>query len=138
MHLCPPSQLYLAISVIFIILGVIYNVNSSLLVMKVIFAALYTWILCIMCSKKLKELAWAFVLLPFVVIGSAFIYSPLNFKEGIEEEQKKEEVKKEEVKCKFNKETQLKEWCDSPECDPDPLNLPECMNVLFQTGQNNE
>ena len=81
MKICEPAKLYLALSVLSIILGIVYKVKTAFIVWKIVFAALYTWILSIMCKKRLSELAWVIVLLPFIAIGSSFIYSPVR--EGV-------------------------------------------------------
>ena len=75
MKICAPVKLYLAISVLFILVGFVFNalpIYAGLL--KALFVLLWSWILSILCRKGMKELAWAFVLLPFIMIGSAFIY----------------------------------------------------------------
>ena len=85
MKICAPAKLYLGFSVLSIILGIIYKVNTAFIIWKIVFAALYTWILSIMCKKRLSELAWAVVLLPFIAIGSMLIYRPMKYKEGLDE-----------------------------------------------------
>lgn len=79
MKICAPAQLYLGLSVLFILLGFITRmVSVNAVLMKLVFAGLWTWILSILCSKGMKELAWAFVLLPFIMIGSSFIYGGIH------------------------------------------------------------
>jgi len=78
MKICAPAKFYLVLSVLSIIIGIIYKVKTALVVWKIVFAALYTWILSIMCKKRLSELAWAIVLLPFIAIGSSLMYSSIR------------------------------------------------------------
>lgn len=76
MKICSPAKLYLAISMVFILVGFFSNtLPVYAFLSKIFFVCLWTWILSILCKKGMKELAWAFVLLPFIMIGSAFIYN---------------------------------------------------------------
>jgi len=79
MRICEPAQLYLGLSVLFILLGFITRmVSVNAILIKLLFTGLWTWVLSILCNKKMKELAWAFVMLPFVIIGSSIIYGGMG------------------------------------------------------------
>ena len=113
MRICAPAQLYLGLSVLCILLGFVTKMlSANAVLMKLVFAGLWTWILSILCSKGMKELAWAFVMLPFVIIGSSMIYGGIHLvgREGLDVEV-----------CKQSCE-------DNNAEDPDPVYLQKCKN----------
>ena len=82
--LCTPALLYLTISVAGILFSIFQNIGnlktynlgltsckvpSTILVflIKVLGIALWTWVLNLMCEDGYPEIAWFFVLLPFVI-----------------------------------------------------------------------
>lgn len=83
MKICEPAKVYLGISVLFILIGFLSkSISVYALLLKTFFVFLWVWVLSILCKKKMKELAWAFVLLPFITIGSAVIYGNKSYREG--------------------------------------------------------
>ena len=85
MRICNPAKAYLAIFVVYFIvkaLALYKSIKLSTSIVDIIIALFWTWVLSILCRKGMKELAWAFVLLPFIMIGSAFIYGGRVFREG--------------------------------------------------------
>ena len=90
-NLCPPAYLYLAISLISIIIMAIQNsgnVNmfclgsyscsvsstSLIFVIKLVYVLFWTWILNLMCRAGAETLSWIFVLLPFVIFFGVLFY----------------------------------------------------------------
>ena len=84
-NLCPPAKLYLAISVIALVIMAIQNlgslntyclgnysckVSSTLLifVVKIVYVLFWTWILNLICNAGLPMLSWFLVLIPFVIM----------------------------------------------------------------------
>ena len=75
MRICEPAKAYFVILVVYFIIKALFKVVTvQTFIVDLVVALFWTWILSILCRKKMKELAWAFVLLPFVIIGSSFIY----------------------------------------------------------------
>jgi hypothetical protein len=66
--LCAPAKLYFAIAVIAIIVGLFAKVELSILIVKLIFAFIWTWILGLLCKKGWSPLSWFLVLFPYIVI----------------------------------------------------------------------
>jgi hypothetical protein len=64
--LCTPAKIYLTIAFIVSIGALINGVDFIVIIVKMLFAGLWTYILNFMCKKGLKTLAWVIVLLPFV------------------------------------------------------------------------
>ena len=66
--LCAPAKLYFAIAVIAIIVGLFAKIDISVLIVKLIFAFIWTWILGLLCKKGWSPLSWFLVLFPYIVI----------------------------------------------------------------------
>ena len=66
--LCTPAKLYFALAILSILLGLFSGFNFMAILMKLIFAVIYTFILSWLCSKGWKGLSWFLVLLPYVLI----------------------------------------------------------------------
>lgn len=66
--LCAPAKLYFAIAVIAIIVGLFAKIELSILIVKLIFAFIWTWILGLLCKKGWSPLSWFLVLFPYIVI----------------------------------------------------------------------
>jgi len=64
--LCTPAKIYLTIAFIVSIGALINGVDFIVIIVKMLFAGLWTYILNFMCKKGLKTAAWVIVLLPFV------------------------------------------------------------------------
>jgi len=86
MRICEPAKAYFVILVVYFIIKALFKVVTvQTFIVDLVVALFWTWILSILCRKKMKELAWAFVLLPFVIIGSSFIYGGGVFREGLDD-----------------------------------------------------
>ena len=96
-NLCTPAYLYLVISVITIIVLFFQNVGNVdvyclgsyncmvsstplIFLIKIIYVIFWTWILNLMCNAGATNLAWFFVLLPFILM---FILIGLIFTSNI-------------------------------------------------------
>jgi hypothetical protein len=66
--LCTPAKLYFALAILSILLGLFGGFHFMAILMKLIFAVIYTFILGWLCKKGWKGLAWFLVLLPYVLI----------------------------------------------------------------------
>ena len=66
--LCTPAKLYFALAILSILLGLFSGFHFMAILMKLIFAVIYTFILGWLCKKGWKGLAWFLVLLPYVMI----------------------------------------------------------------------
>ena len=71
--LCTPAQLYLVLVVIGIIVGLFNHVSIMSVVMKLLFALLWTYLLNFLCAKGYAAVSWFLVLLPFIIIALAMI-----------------------------------------------------------------
>ena len=67
--ICTPAQLYLVLSVIALIFGLMSKFSISTLFIKGFFILLWTWILNWLCSKGYKTISWILVLLPFIFMA---------------------------------------------------------------------
>ena len=75
MKICNPAKAYLGISILFILIGfTTKSIPVYGLLLKSLFVLLWMYVLSFLCKKKMKELAWAFVLLPFIMMGSSIMY----------------------------------------------------------------
>lgn len=68
MRLCPPAMIYLAISGLMVVYGVFINVGSLLLIVKVAFIALWTFLLNWLCSSGYSTLSWIILLFPIIMV----------------------------------------------------------------------
>ena len=117
---CTPAQVYLVLAVIGLVSGFLRNFRVMTLIFNSIFVVLFAWILNFLCSKGLTAISWVLVLLPFVLLASAFFlamdaadhkdHETVVILEGMENEEKKEETPSMEV---LADEEKLKEWCST-------------------------
>jgi hypothetical protein len=66
--LCTPAKLYFALAILSILLGLFSGFHFMAILMKLIFAVIYTFILSWLCKKGFTGLSWFLVLLPYVLI----------------------------------------------------------------------
>jgi len=72
--LCMPAKVYLVLSAISLVIGLVSQFHIIAILTKLFFILLWTWVLNWLCSKGLKTLSWILVLLPiilFLVAGFA-------------------------------------------------------------------
>ncbi len=100
-QLCTPAYIYFIISFLAIAFSAIQNLGNNrkyslgsfscrvpscitVFIMKIVYILFWTWVLNLMCRDGHSEVAWFFVLLPFVlmfvIIGSAMMYQKRSMK----------------------------------------------------------
>ena len=67
-ELCTPAKLYFVVAVFSSILMLINKAHIMLVVVKLVFAFLWTCVLCWLCKKGYKSVSWFLVLLPFILM----------------------------------------------------------------------
>jgi hypothetical protein len=70
--LCTPAKVYFAIAVIASIIALFNKFSLLSVLMKLVFAFIWTFVLAWLCDKGYKNLSWFLVLLPYIVILLAF------------------------------------------------------------------
>jgi len=71
-HLCAPAKLYFVLVIISIIIGLFSGFQILAIILKLIFAFIWTIVLNWLCKKGWKVLSWILVLLPFILIIIAY------------------------------------------------------------------
>ena len=66
--ICTPSLVYLAISVISILLAVYYGFGVYCILAKILMVLVWAWFLNYLCTKNLVGLSWFLVVLPYIVL----------------------------------------------------------------------
>jgi hypothetical protein len=66
--LCTPAKIYFGIAVIASIAALFRGVTFSFVLMKMVFAFFWTYVLGWLCKKGYSYISWFLVLLPYVVI----------------------------------------------------------------------
>ena len=69
--LCTPAKIYFAIAVIASIFALFSGVKIFAILLKLVFAFIWTFILGWLCDKGYKSLSWFLVLLPYIVVALA-------------------------------------------------------------------
>jgi len=72
-ELCTPAKIYLVLAIIASIMALYHHVGVVAVLIKLIFAFIWTYILSWLCKKGLSKLAWFLVLLPYVLILLALL-----------------------------------------------------------------
>ena len=73
--LCTPAMLYLVLSIIAILMAIMKRMSMMTIVIKTIFVLLWTWFLNFLCSKGYSGISWFLVLLPFIFLTMAVLFS---------------------------------------------------------------
>ena len=71
-ELCNPAKLYFVLVIISIIVGLFSGFQFLAIIVKLIFAFIWTVVLNWLCKKGWKTLSWILVLLPFILIVLAY------------------------------------------------------------------
>jgi len=66
--LCTPAKIYFGIAVIAAIIALTKGISFGAVLMKMVFAFFWTYVLGWMCKKGYSSISWFLVLLPYVVI----------------------------------------------------------------------
>ena len=67
-QLCAPAQLYFVLVIISIIVGLFSGFQVMAILLKLVFAFVWTFVLNWLCKKGWKVISWILVLLPFFFI----------------------------------------------------------------------
>lgn len=67
-ELCTPAKLYFVIAVFSAALMLFHKAHIITVIVKLVFAFLWTCVLCWLCKKGYKSISWVLVLLPFVLM----------------------------------------------------------------------
>jgi len=80
--MCNPAKLYLAISIVVVIYGMIQQFSLITLGTNFIFSVLWTMVLNWLCSVGLKTISWILVLLPYLMmfLSASFILDMMRGK----------------------------------------------------------
>ena len=71
--LCTPAKIYFAIAVIAAIIALFSGIRIMAVVIKLVFAFIWTFILEWLCKKGYKSISWFLVLLPYIIIALAMM-----------------------------------------------------------------
>jgi len=71
--LCTPAQIYFVLSLISLVFVIMKRFQFSVIMIKLLTIAVWTWFLNFLCSKGYKSVSWFLVLLPFIVMALGFI-----------------------------------------------------------------
>jgi hypothetical protein len=71
--LCTPAKIYFAIAVIACLISLMNGLGIVAVLMKIIFAFVWTFILAWLCSKGYQSVSWFLVLLPYIIMLLAVI-----------------------------------------------------------------
>ena len=82
-QLCTPAKLYFLISIVSLIFAFFKHFNIVLLIVKLLFALVWTLVLSCLCDKGFSYLSWFLVLFPYFIILLAFI-GLYGHREGVE------------------------------------------------------
>ena len=92
-ELCTPAFVYFAISIFWLLIMVIQNVNSDIhtlwigqqnirvpnlilvFFVKILYILFWTWILNLMCRDGHSEISWLLVLVPFLILFIGIVFS---------------------------------------------------------------
>jgi hypothetical protein len=66
--LCTPAKLYFTLAVLSIIMGLFTRINILAIIMKLVFAGIWTFFLAWICDRVNPMISWFLVLAPFIMI----------------------------------------------------------------------
>ena len=66
--LCTPAKIYFAIAVIGCVFALLNGITVVAVLVKLIFAFIWTFLLSWLCQKGYKSISWFLVLLPYILI----------------------------------------------------------------------
>jgi hypothetical protein len=70
-RLCTPAKIYFAIAIIASVVALFSGVRIMAVVVKLVFAFIWTFLLGWLCQKGFRALSWFLVLLPYILIALA-------------------------------------------------------------------
>jgi ABC-type dipeptide/oligopeptide/nickel transport system permease subunit len=68
-RLCTPAKIYFAIAIIASVIALFSGVRIMAVVLKLVFAFVWTFLLGWLCQKGFRALSWFLVLLPYIFIA---------------------------------------------------------------------
>ena len=71
---CTPSQLYLILGAIGIIMSFLKNYGVWTLLTETLFLVIWAWVLNWLCSKGFTAISWILVLFPFILVLFMFLF----------------------------------------------------------------
>jgi predicted PurR-regulated permease PerM len=80
-ELCTPAKIYFSLAILSIFLGLFNGIHIVMILIKLFFAFIWTYILAWLCKKGLKTLSWFLVILPFIMIFLVLFGIIKNIKE---------------------------------------------------------
>ena len=72
-ELCTPAKIYLVLAVISCIIALYHQVDIIAVLIKLIFAFIWTYILSWLCKKGYTNVSWFLVLLPYILVFLAVL-----------------------------------------------------------------
>lgn len=72
-NLCTPAMLYLFFSCISIVMAIYKGFGALTILVKIVFVALWTYVLNYLCDLGHTGVAWFLVLLPFIILLGMFV-----------------------------------------------------------------
>ena len=81
--LCTPAKLYFVIAIISLFFAFFKHFNIVLLIVKLLFALVWTLVLSCLCDKGFTYLSWFLVLFPYFLLLLAFM-GLYSHREGVE------------------------------------------------------
>lgn len=72
-ELCTPAKIYFAIAVISTIIALLSGISFMFVLMKLIFAFIWTFVLGWLCNNGFTSISWVLVLLPYIIILLAML-----------------------------------------------------------------
>ena len=67
--LCNPALVYLGISAVSVLYMFYMHRRLESMILKIVFAALWVWLLNFLCAKGLEPLSWILVIIPFIFMA---------------------------------------------------------------------
>jgi predicted PurR-regulated permease PerM len=80
-ELCTPAKIYFSLAILSIFIGLFNGIHIVMILTKLFFAFIWTYILAWLCKKGLKTLSWFLVILPFIMIFLVLFGIIKNIKE---------------------------------------------------------
>jgi uncharacterized membrane protein len=126
--ICAPAMLYLVLSVIRLVWLIFAKFSASVVLLKGIFVALWTWLLCYLCWNGYEVVSWVLVILPivFVIVMMVMAFETIKG------------VVKKDIKREMSKELR-REHFEANEDDENTENVENVENVEnFSDNQDDE
>ncbi len=73
-QLCTPAKIYIVLAMISLFFALLNNMKFSTILFKLFFILLWTWMLNYFCDNGMTTVSWILVLLPFIIMISAFVF----------------------------------------------------------------